>query len=78
MLAGSAAYAIGEGRKWPVGLARKPREAAAFYGVLEPATGRFTYVNTAFCSLVDKPRDLVLGKTDFDLYPQALAEKYRR
>jgi NRAMP (natural resistance-associated macrophage protein)-like metal ion transporter len=34
VLAGSAAYAIGEGRKWTVGLARKPREAMAFYAVL--------------------------------------------
>jgi Mn2+/Fe2+ NRAMP family transporter len=34
VLAGSTAYAIGEGRKWPVGLSRKPKEAAAFYAVL--------------------------------------------
>jgi len=34
VLAGSTAYAIGEGRKWPVGLSRKPKEAGAFYGVL--------------------------------------------
>ena len=34
VLAGSTAYAIGEGRKWPVGLARKPKEAIAFYTVL--------------------------------------------
>ena len=34
VLAGSAAYAVGEGRQWPVGLARKPKEAAAFYAVL--------------------------------------------
>lgn len=34
VLAGSAAYAVGEGRRWRVGLARKPREAAAFYAVL--------------------------------------------
>lgn len=34
VLAGSSAYAIGEGRKWPVGLSRKPRQAVAFYGVL--------------------------------------------
>jgi Mn2+/Fe2+ NRAMP family transporter len=34
VLAGAAAYAVGEGRRWPVGLARKPRKAAAFYGVL--------------------------------------------
>jgi Mn2+/Fe2+ NRAMP family transporter len=34
VLAGSAAYAIGEGRRWPVGLARKPKNARAFYVVL--------------------------------------------
>jgi Mn2+/Fe2+ NRAMP family transporter len=34
VLAGSTAYAIGEGRKWPVGLARKPKQAIAFYTVL--------------------------------------------
>lgn len=34
VLAGSTAYAIGEGRKWPVGLSRKPKEAIAFYVVL--------------------------------------------
>jgi NRAMP (natural resistance-associated macrophage protein)-like metal ion transporter len=34
VLAGSTAYAIGEGRKWPVRLSRKPKEAVAFYGVL--------------------------------------------
>jgi Mn2+/Fe2+ NRAMP family transporter len=31
VLAGSAAFAVGETRKWPVGLSRKPRQAAAFY-----------------------------------------------
>lgn len=34
VLAGSTAYAIGEGRKWKVGLSRKPRQAVAFYTVL--------------------------------------------
>jgi NRAMP (natural resistance-associated macrophage protein)-like metal ion transporter len=34
VLAGAAAYAVGEGRRWPVGLARKPKEAVAFYSVL--------------------------------------------
>jgi Mn2+/Fe2+ NRAMP family transporter len=34
VLAGATAYAIGEGRKWPVGLSRKPKEAMAFYAVL--------------------------------------------
>jgi NRAMP (natural resistance-associated macrophage protein)-like metal ion transporter len=39
VLAGSTAYAIGEGRKWPVGLSRKPRQAMAFYGVLVVSGG---------------------------------------
>jgi Mn2+/Fe2+ NRAMP family transporter len=34
VLAGSTAYAIGEGCKWPVGLSRKPKRAVAFYAVL--------------------------------------------
>ena len=34
VLAGSTAYAIGEGRKWPVGLSRQPKQAMAFYSVL--------------------------------------------
>lgn len=38
VLAGSAAYAICEARKWPVGLARKPLEARAFYATIVIAT----------------------------------------
>jgi NRAMP (natural resistance-associated macrophage protein)-like metal ion transporter len=38
VLGSSAAYAIGEARRWPVGLARRPREAKAFYGTLVVAT----------------------------------------
>jgi Mn2+/Fe2+ NRAMP family transporter len=34
VLAGSTAYAVAEGRKWPVGLAREPKQAIAFYTVL--------------------------------------------
>src|SRR4029078_2436150 len=34
LLAGWTAYAIGEGRRWPVGLSRKPEKAIAFYAVL--------------------------------------------
>ena len=39
VLAGSTAYAIGEGKKWPVGLARKPKQAAAFYAVVALSGG---------------------------------------
>jgi Mn2+/Fe2+ NRAMP family transporter len=38
VLAGSAAYAVGEALGWPTGLGRKPREAKAFYGVVAFAT----------------------------------------
>jgi Mn2+/Fe2+ NRAMP family transporter len=38
ILAGSAAYAVGEALRWPVGLARKPKEAIAFYSTLTAAT----------------------------------------
>jgi Mn2+/Fe2+ NRAMP family transporter len=38
VLAGSAAYALGEARGWPVGLARKPQQAKAFYAAIAVAT----------------------------------------
>ncbi len=38
VLAGSAAYALGEALKWPTGLDRKPLEAKGFYAVLTAAT----------------------------------------
>ena len=38
VLAGSAAYAIGEARRWPVGLGRKPMQAKAFYATVTLAT----------------------------------------
>jgi len=34
VLAGSAAYAVGEAAKWKVGLARKWHNAKAYYGIL--------------------------------------------
>ncbi|MGE4523080.1 MAG: NRAMP family divalent metal transporter [Acetobacter sp.] len=38
VLAGSAAYAVGEARQWPTGLERRPKEAQAFYATLVLAT----------------------------------------
>ena len=38
VLGGSAAYAVGEALRWPVGLERKAKEAKAFYAVLVVAT----------------------------------------
>ena len=37
VLAGSAAYAIGEACKWPIGLSRQPSKAAGFYATLTAA-----------------------------------------
>jgi PAS domain S-box-containing protein len=50
----------------PLALFRKDRE------------GRYTFVNARFCRAVGKAPEEVLGKTDFDLSPPDLAEKYRR
>ncbi|GLQ81705.1 iron transporter [Mesorhizobium huakuii] len=38
VLAGSAGYALGEARKWPVGLEREPLQAKAFYATIAIAT----------------------------------------
>jgi len=38
VLAGSAAYAVGEVFDWPVGLAQQPKRAKAFYGTIAGAT----------------------------------------
>jgi Mn2+/Fe2+ NRAMP family transporter len=47
VLAGSAAYAVGEARQWPVGLGRRPLEARAFYGTIAVATALGTLLNLA-------------------------------
>jgi Mn2+/Fe2+ NRAMP family transporter len=38
VLAGSAAYSLGEARRWPVGLSRQPKQAKAFYSTIALAT----------------------------------------
>ncbi len=38
VLSGSCAYALGEALRWPVGLARRPLQAKAFYGTIAVAT----------------------------------------
>jgi NRAMP (natural resistance-associated macrophage protein)-like metal ion transporter len=45
VLAGSAAYALGEAGGWPVGLARKPLQAKAFYGAIVFATAVGMVIN---------------------------------
>ena len=45
VLAGSAAYALGEARKWPIGLARQPKKAISFYVTIALATMTGTLIN---------------------------------
>ena len=45
VLAGSAAYALGEARQWPVGLARLPGQARAFYATIAIGTAIGALIN---------------------------------
>jgi NRAMP (natural resistance-associated macrophage protein)-like metal ion transporter len=45
VLAGSAAYALGEALGWPTGLSRLPRDAKAFYGTIATATLIGVFIN---------------------------------
>ncbi len=40
--------------------------------------GRFTFANKSFCDLLGKPLEEITGKTDFDFFPEKLAQKYRQ
>jgi len=40
--------------------------------------GRFTFANQSFCDLLGKPLEEIAGKTDFDFYPEELAQKYHQ
>lgn len=40
--------------------------------------GRFTYANQSFCEEYGQPRELIIGRTDYDISPPELAEKYQR
>ena len=58
VLAGSAAYAVGEVRRWPVGLDRKPKRAKAFYGTIVAATAVGALMNF---SPIDPIRALIVS-----------------
>ena len=60
VLAGSAAYAIGEARRWPVGLDRKPKRAKAFYATIVAATAIGALMNF---TPVDPIRALLIAAT---------------
>jgi diguanylate cyclase (GGDEF)-like protein/PAS domain S-box-containing protein len=39
--------------------------------------GRFTFANTQFCATIGRRLEEVLGRTDYDLFPAAMARKYQ-
>ena len=47
------------------------------YASLKGADGRYRMANRNFCRAVGVSRDAIFGKTDSDLFPRALAAKYR-
>lgn len=46
--------------------------------LLKDREGRIVFANSAFLELAGKPESEILGKTDFDLFPDSLAQLYRR
>jgi len=46
--------------------------------VLKDRDSAFRAVNAAFCQFVGRPEREIIGKTDFDLFPQDEAEFYRK
>jgi PAS domain S-box-containing protein len=44
--------------------------------ILKDLEGKFTYANKQLCQLLSLPINDIIGKTDFDFYPQELARKY--
>ena len=52
-------------------------ENLPLYVLRKDLEGRFTFANQAFCRLIQRTREEILGRTDFDFFPPSLAEKYR-
>ena len=52
-------------------------ESLPVHVIRKDLEGRFTFVNRMFCELAGHSFDEIVGKTDYDLYPPDLAEKYR-
>ena len=48
------------------------------YMLRKDMQGKFVFANRSFCELMGKRFDEIVGKTDHDLYPADLADKFRR
>ncbi len=53
-------------------------DALPVYLLRKDLQGRFTFANKLFCDLLGRTWEEIAGKTDFDFYPRAMAEKYQR
>ena len=51
-------------------------DALPLYFIRKDLDSAFTFANQRFCEMIHRPLDDLLGKTDFDLFPVELAEKY--
>ena len=38
--------------------------------------GRFTFASSSFCQLIDLDREQIIGRSDFELFPEASAKKF--
>ncbi len=45
---------------------------------VKDASGRIIFINDRYCQTLHKSREEIIGKTDFELHPKELAEKYTR
>ncbi len=52
-------------------------ESSPLVVFVKDAEGRYRYVNPPFEAFADLPRDRILGKTDVEIFPAALAESLR-
>lgn len=53
-------------------------ESIPFAMFRKDLAGRFIFANQRFCDTLAQTSDQIIGKTDHDLYPAELAEKYRK
>ena len=53
-------------------------ESLPFCLFRKDCAGRFVFVNQAFREELKRPLAAILGKTDLDLYPAEMAQKYRK
>ena len=53
-------------------------ESLPVHVILKDLDGRITFVNNMVSQLLELPVSDIVGKTDYDLFPAELAEKYRK